>query len=104
MAMTGINHFISCDVIDREGKIRTNELWPQAICLVGIAPGNQMGTLRGVPPYLLGISPYVTIYGHGIPHWPGSTISRLGNTVIISNKYLTYSDGLVVHQNRLNNS
>ena len=36
--------------------------------MVGIAPGNQMGTHRGPPPYLVGNSPYVTIYGHGIPH------------------------------------
>ena len=40
-------------------------------CLVAIAPGNQMGTLRGPPPYLVGISPYVTIYGHGIPTGQG---------------------------------
>ena len=42
MAMTGINHFISCDVIDREGKIRTNGFRPLALCLVAIAISNQM--------------------------------------------------------------
>ena len=42
MAMTGVTHFISCDVIDREGKLRTNEFRLLALCLVAIAISNQM--------------------------------------------------------------
>ena len=42
MAMTGVTHFISCDVIDREGKLRTNEFRLLALCLGAIAISSQM--------------------------------------------------------------
>ena len=42
MAMTGVTHFSSCDVIDREGKLRTNEFRPLTLCLGAIAISNQM--------------------------------------------------------------
>ena len=43
----------------------------------------KMGTDREPLPYLVGNYPSVTIYGHGIPHWSGNTITRLGNTVFL---------------------
>ena len=60
-------------------------------------------------PYLVkGNSQHLTIFGHGIPPNIGQGILPLSKEreyyVIISNKYLTYSDGPVVHQNQLNNS
>ena len=42
MAMTGVTHFSGCDVTDREGKLRTNEFRPLALCLGAIAISNQM--------------------------------------------------------------
>ena len=42
MAMTGVNHSSSCDVTDREGKLRTNEFKPLTPCLGVIATSNQM--------------------------------------------------------------
>ena len=80
--------------------MQANELRLQAICLVGIAPDNQMGTDREPPSYLVGNSPYMTIYGHGIPHWTGSTIYQAREyCVFILSKYLHYPDGPSVHQN-----
>ena len=80
MTLTGVTHFSSCDVTDREGKLRANELQPPDICLVAIAPDNQFST-HGVRN-----SPYVTIYGHGIPlwHWSGSTASIKGEGILCS--------------------
>ena len=64
----------------------------QATCLLGIAPGTHLGTDRESLLYLVGNSPSMTIYGHGIPHWSGNTNTGQGD------KYLHYSDGLLVHQ------
>ena len=43
----------------------------QATCLVGIGPGNHLGTDREPLCYSVGNSPNVTIYGHGIPTGQG---------------------------------
>ena len=82
MAMTGINHFISCDVIDREGKIRTNELWLQALCLVAIALSNQMVINHSL--FGQGNSQHLTIFGHKIPlnHWSRNTASVYGEGIL----------------------
>ena len=42
MAMTGVNHTSSCDVTDREGKLRTNEFKPLTPCFGVVATNNQM--------------------------------------------------------------
>ena len=42
MAMTGVTHFSSCDITDREGKLRTNEFRLLTPCLGVIAISNQV--------------------------------------------------------------
>ena len=64
---------------------------------------------RELLPYLVGNSPYVTMYGHGIPHWSGSTIARLGNTVYTRSRItqtrlyqiIAYFEGHLPHQKSL---
>ena len=100
MAMTGINHFIRCDVIDREGKIRTNELWLQAICLVVIAISNQMVINHSL--FGQGNSQCLTIFGHGIPPNIVKEYCSVQGEGILCNyiqQISDYSDGPVVHQN-----
>ena len=82
MAMTGVNHFISCDVIDREGKIRPNEFRPFALCLVAIAISNPMVIIHSL--FGQGNPQRLTIFGHGIPpdHWSGNTASVYGEGIL----------------------
>ena len=90
MAMTGVNHFISCDVIDREGKLRTNGFRLFALCLVAIAISNQMVINHSL--FGQRESPRLTIFGHGIPPSIGQGILPLSKEreyyLIIMFKYL----------------
>ena len=84
MAMTGVNQFISCDVTDREGKIRTNEFRLFALCLVAIAISNPMVIIHSL--FGQGNPQRLTIYGHGIPpdHWLGNTASVWGQGILFN--------------------
>ena len=57
-----------CDIIDTGHGCEQMNYSRKPFVWCEIAPDNQMGTHRGPSPYLVGNSPYVTIYGHGIPH------------------------------------
>ena len=106
MAMTGVNHFSGCDVTDREGNLRTNEFRRLAPCLVAIAISNPMVIIHSL--YGQGNSQRDHIWAWNTPLTSGQGVLPLSVDreyyVIISNKYLTYSDGSPVHQIRLNNS
>ena len=82
MAMTGVNHFSSCDVIDREGNIRTNEFRPLALCLVAIAISNPMVIIQSL--FGQENSQCLTIFGHGMPpdHWSRNTASVYGEGIL----------------------
>ena len=103
MPTININQFVTSQT---QGMAVNHELRPQAICLVAIAISNQMVINHSL--YGQGNSQRDHIWAWDTPLTSGQGVLPLSVDreyyVIISNKYLIYSDGLLVHQSRLNNS
>ena len=100
-----LNIHISCYITATDGRCKPMNLGHLWICLVGITPSNNPGTKREILPYVVRDFPHIASYGH----WATPLVMEYNSRareycVIISIKYLTYSDSLSVHQICLNNS